>query len=335
MCTVLGAEGAVVRLTGAESVPEVEEHHGKIPRSIALDAQGGVLPVAEALLRVDILVGQVHAAGVGDAPVDDHDLAVVAVVHHQREHRHHRVEGDAPDVRPLHAHHKVGGQAQQAAKVVVDQAHVHPLRGLAPEDGFHAVPHFAGVQDKKLHKDGVFGPLQVPQQLGVHGFAAGKILRSGVLPGRVAAVPRQIAAHAEAGSIQPVGLARLLGKVGLVGLVHRLQLITQALGRALVAKGEVQCPAQQRQHPHERDPADLVGAVLVLAHEVQHHKQTEQLQAGVDPHAAGGEGEKRPQQPCHLQGHQHHRDGDPIEDAAEKFYDRQPEHQAPSFRSAL
>ena len=92
-CTVLGAEGAVVRLTGAESVPEVEEHHGETPRSIALDAQGGVLPVAEALLRVDILVGQVHAAGVGDAPVDDHDLAVVAVVHHQREHRHHRVEG--------------------------------------------------------------------------------------------------------------------------------------------------------------------------------------------------------------------------------------------------
>ena len=191
------------------------------------------------------------------------------------------------------------------------------------------------MHDEIFHKDGVLGPLQILQQLGVHGFAAGKILRGGVLPGRVAAVPRQIAAHAEAGSIQSGHLVRLLDKISPVGLVHRLQLAAQLLGRALVAKGEVQCPAQQRQHPHERDPADLVGAVLVLAHEVQHHKQTEQLQADVDPHAAGGEGEKRPQHPCHLQGHQHHRDGDPIEDAAEKFYDRQPEHQAPSFRSAL
>ncbi len=69
------------------------------------------------------------------------------------------------------------------------------------------------------------------------------------LPGRVAAVPRQIAAHAEAGSIQSGHLIRLLDKISPVGLVHRLQLAAQLLGRALVAKGEVQRPAQQRAAP--------------------------------------------------------------------------------------
>ena len=40
---------------------QVEEHHRKVPRGIAFHTQGCILPVAKALLRIDILICQIHA----------------------------------------------------------------------------------------------------------------------------------------------------------------------------------------------------------------------------------------------------------------------------------
>ena len=269
----LWTEGTVILLKGTKGVPEIQKHYGKIPHRSALDTQARVLPVAEAGDRVDIFVCQIDAAGVGYFAVYHHDLAVVAVVHHQREQRHHRVKGDAADMRPLHAHHKVLGQTQQAAEVIVDQPHVHPLRRLAPQNILHALPHLALTNDKKLQKDALFRLFKVGQQCRIHGFAAGEIPGGGVLPCGVAAVLGQVTAHAPVFIAQTSSLPGLLSAVCPVRLLHRLHFAAQAAGGALVAKGQIQCPAQQRQQPDEGDPAHLIGAVFVFAHQIQNDEQ--------------------------------------------------------------
>ena len=142
-------------------------------------------------------------------------------------------------------------------------------------------------------------------------------------------------AHAPVFIAQPGGLPGLLDAVCPVRLLHRLHFAAQTAGRALVAKGQIQRPAQQRQQPDEGDPAHLIGAVFVLAHQIQNDQQAQPVECSCDPHPrrTGGEGEKHPRQPCKLQCHQHHRDRDAVEDAVEKFDDRQSEqHTISPFR---
>ena len=176
-------------------------------------------------------------------------------------------------MRPLHAHHKVLGQTQQAAEVIVDQPHVHPLRRFAPQNILYALPHLALTDDEKLQKDALFRLFKVGQQCRVHGLTAGKIPGGGVLPCGIAAVLGQVAAHAPVFIAQPGGLSGLLSAVCPVRLLHRLHFAAQTAGGPLVAKGQIQCPAQQRQQPDEGDPAHLIGAVFVLAHQIQNDQQ--------------------------------------------------------------
>ena len=176
-------------------------------------------------------------------------------------------------MRPLHAHHKVLGQTQQTAKIIIDQPHVHALRGFAAQNVLHALPHPALTDDEKLQKDALFRLFKVGQQCRIHGFAAGEIPGGGVLPCGIAAVLGQVAAHAPVFIAQPDGLPGLLGAVCPVCLLHRLHFAAQTAGRALVAKGQIQRPAQQRQQPDEGDPAHLIGAVFVLAHQIQNDQQ--------------------------------------------------------------
>ena len=322
-------KGCVVRLLRAEGVPAVEEDDGKIPDRRPFQPDGGVLPVAEALLGVDIFVREVHAAGVGHIAVDDHDLPVVAVVHHQRHQRHHRVERDAADMAALHPDDEVAGQAQQTAEIIVDQPHVHALGGFPLEDGLDAVPHRARLYNEEFEKDKFFRPFQVFQKPGVHGLAAGEIVSGGVLPRRVGAVGLHVMAQIFLHAVQRVGLVRPGRKVGRVGLLHLPHPGAEPLGRGLVAKGQIQRPAQQRQQADEDDPADLIGAVLVFPDEVEHDDDAQRLEQAVQPDPARRKGPERPEQPQHLQCHQHDGDGGTVEDAAEKFNDRQSEHAVP------
>ena len=328
-----GAKRIIIRLAGAKGIPEVEEHHRKVPRGVAFHTQGCILPVAEALLCVDILICQIHTAGVGHRTVNDYDLAVVAVVHHQRDQGHHRVERDAADVRPLHPHDKIGRQAQQTAKIIVDQTHIHALCRLAAQDLLDAIPHTAMAYDEKFQKDALLSLFQIGQQLRIHCFTAGKILRTGVLPCRIGAILCHITALALPAGIQTVQYARLLLQVLFMCAVHSMHFQAQALARAFVAKGQIQCTAQQRQDADQCDPAHLIGAVLVLAHKVQDNEQAQGVEQTVHPYTActGGNGIEHPAQPQQLQRYQHHRDGDAVQDAVEKAHDRRTKKHQPAL----
>ena len=150
-------------------------------------------------------------------------------------------------MRLLHADDKITGQAQQTAKIIVDQPHIHALGGLAAEDLLHTVPHFAGTEDKKFQKDELFRLFQIRQQLGIHLLPAGKVVGSGIPPGRIRPELCHIAAQVPAGDIQRIGLALRLGKLSLMGLFHLLHPLPQILGGGLVAKSQIKRAAQQGQ----------------------------------------------------------------------------------------
>ena len=118
---------------------------------------------------------------------------------------------------------------------------------------------------------------------------------------RVRAVVGDIAAQPPAGGVEGLGLARLLGEVGGVLAPHRLHPLAHPLGGGLVAKGQIERPAQQGHQPDEDEPDDLVVAVLVLPHEVEGDEEAEDVQPRIHPHFSGREGEEGPEQPADLQ----------------------------------
>ena len=317
-------KGRIILLAGAEGVPVVEEHHREVPDRRALGAESCVLPVAEPLFFIDILVGQIDAARIGCISVHDHDLPVVAVIHDQRHQRHHRVKRDTADMRPLHLHHEIGRQTQQTAEIVVDEPDIHPLCRLADKDVLYPLPHLAGADDEELEEDEPLCLFEVGQQVRVHGLTAGVIFCRGVFPCGVRPVLRNIPAQSPAGGVEGVGLARLLGEVGGVLALHRLHPLAHPLGGGLVAEGQIERTAQQRHHADEDEPDDLIVAVLVLPHEVEGDEEAEDVQPRIHPHLSGGEGEEGPEQPADLQQNKGHCDRGPVDDTIEEPYDRQP-----------
>ena len=228
---------------------------------------------------------------------------------------------------PFHPDHEVCGQTQQTAEIVVDQPHIHALRGLAAKDLLDAVPHISMAHDEKFQKDGLFCFFQISQKLGIHRFATVEILRGGVVPCWVGAVFCHIAALPHDTGVQTVGHAWGLSQIFFVGGVHGLHFQAATACGPLVAESQIQRSAQQRQNTDECDPADLIGTVFVFAHEVQHDDHAQCVEQAVDPYAAGagGYGIAHPCQPQELQCDQHHRDGNSVDDPAEESDDRRAE----------
>ena len=125
-------------------------------------------------------------------------------------------------------------------------------------------------------------------------------MSSGIPPGRIRPELCHIAAQVPAGDIQRIGLALGLGKLSLMGLFHLLHPLPQILGGGLVAKSQIKRAAQQGQKADQNDPADLISAVFILAHQIQHDQDAQRLQGTVQPDPPRREGPERPEQPEHL-----------------------------------
>ena len=82
------------------------------------------------LFEVDVLVGEVDSPRIGDLPVDNRNLAVVAVVVNVGNDGHERVELHTLDSRFAHEFGIPRPHAAYAADVVVDKAHLHAFRRL-------------------------------------------------------------------------------------------------------------------------------------------------------------------------------------------------------------
>ena len=138
----------------AEKAPHIEERRGQAPDALALQADAAVLPVAEAVDEVRVLVGDVHAAGVGGLAVDDRDLAVVAVIEIEAvDILVHGVEDDDLHARVAQRLQALRAETLDVAKVVEDDLDLHAAAGALAKGRAHAVPELSLGEDKILHED--------------------------------------------------------------------------------------------------------------------------------------------------------------------------------------
>ena len=135
------ALGALHRMAGAVVVvlivksaphhlPHLHELCGKSPYSLAFDADGGILPMAETDNEVRVFVGDVDAAGIGVLPVYDGNFPVVPVVEIDTVHiAVDRVEHLHFNARVLKRLERFIGKAGQVAEIVEGDMDFHPGGG--------------------------------------------------------------------------------------------------------------------------------------------------------------------------------------------------------------
>ena len=155
-------------------VPGLKEHAGKASDRIASQADGAVLPVAVARLRVDVGVLQIDAAGKGGVTVHHRDLAVVPVVLHRRQDGPDLIEGPAADAVFFQRIRVMPGIAEGAGPVI-EKTHLHAGGGLFLQDLQNGGPHFPVQKGEIFHENEGLRPAQLLQQGAVHGLAAGII----------------------------------------------------------------------------------------------------------------------------------------------------------------
>ena len=149
--------------------------------------------MAEALDLVDVFIREVHAAREAHLAVDEHELAVVAVIEPAGKDRDERVK----DVR-LNAHlaqllavaHR---KARDAAEVIVQNAHVHALHRLAVQNLQNGIPHLAVIDDKKFEENIVLGLFELFEHPRVAALAAREIDGRRVIIDRVARAGKKVA----------------------------------------------------------------------------------------------------------------------------------------------
>ena len=199
-----------------EDAPHLEEEDGQRSDSLAFQHDGGVLPAAILLDVVDVLVGEVHAAGKTHLAVNDENFPVVAVIIMGRDKGLHRREHPAPDAQLFEAAGVIPGQGGELTGAVVHHPDVHALSGLAGQHFEDPAPHEALVDDEVLEEDVLLGLFQLAQQLFELGLAAGEVGDFRVPVDREAAalsveIPRQ---RGRAG----VGFGQLPGRGQRLGL---------------------------------------------------------------------------------------------------------------------
>ena len=142
--------------------------------------------MAEARLEVDIFVRQIHAAGEGDAPVNDGDFPVVAVVVEGGDEGPQGREHLAADAESLHLLRIAVGDSGKSAHAVVHHAHLHPLAHLLLQHLQDPAPHLTVVDDEVLEENEMLRAEDGLQQRGEFLLAAGVILGGGVVIDRAA-----------------------------------------------------------------------------------------------------------------------------------------------------
>ena len=129
-------------------IPHLQKHQRKAHDRIAVDHHRRILPVAETHLLVDVLVGQIDAAGERHLAVHDEDFPVIPVVLAGGKHGLQRHEHLALDAPFFHFLRIIMGQQGKTAGAVVHEPHLHALLHLSLQDFQNGVPHHTGRQDK-------------------------------------------------------------------------------------------------------------------------------------------------------------------------------------------
>ena len=120
--------------------------------------------MSETFFLINILIGEIDAAGESGMSVNYTDFAVVAVVEPRRENGDKPVEHAAADALGLKRVFIALRQLVHAAEIVVHHAHIHAAFRLAAQHLMDGVPHLAGRNDVVLHENEFFRFFQLCQK---------------------------------------------------------------------------------------------------------------------------------------------------------------------------
>ena len=233
----------------------------------------GVPPRIFDLGKVGILLADVHAADVGDAVVDDHDLAVAAVVGE---------EGlDADDLAAcLTKRTEHTGRGGKVGDKIAHHQHLDPLLCLFAEGFDQRFAHQVVVDGVKFDVDALLGVLDVRKQLAVVPFSVGIDLHV-VAAGQTAAVVALV-------KLDDLAVLVGYGKLGEDSLlrdgeVMLVQTFFAQVGGQLdchgAAEHQIQHRAQVRQADQDHHPQQRFGRLFALQKDdTENHQQIDEKQ---------------------------------------------------------
>ena len=270
---VIRAERRNILLQTRDIVPDAQKHHDHRPDRLAADQNAAVLPMPEALDFVDVFVREIDPSRKADLSVDDHELAVVAVVESAGEHgdkgiEHVRLNAHLAQLFAV-AHRKAG----DAAEIVVHHAHVDALHRLAAQHVQDRVPHLAVIDDEKFEKNIVLRLFQLLKHARKAALAARKIDRLRVIINRVTRAGKQVARMVPRRNIcffqrlhHALVLPQMLGN-------HNLDARHAAVfpvGNAVAAEEQIDRNARNREGENQNDPRHLIRRIASAGHNGQH-----------------------------------------------------------------
>ena len=305
------ADGRQIGLDGRHfflrRTPHLQKNQRQIAHGVALQPHAGVLPAAVGVGQVEVFVRQIVAAGVADLPVNDSDLAVVAVVHKDVQHRHDGVEHPALDAPLLQLFGKGGVHKPDAAHVVVKNAHLYPGGGPLGQNILNALPGDGILDGVVLHKNKVLGFAQVGLlglQRGVGVTVVGHI---GVAAGGIVSLGLQVVDLVLQGRV--LGHGGAVQRRGIVGLQLRIgagEPPAHDVDRPAAPEQKIQADAKDGKGQNDNDPRKFGGAVGVAAVDAQRQQKRQHADGQLHPGVVAGQLQGGPHDPQHLQQHAQH-----------------------------
>ena len=107
----------------------------------------------QAVILVDVFIAKVDAAGEAHFAIDDHDLAVIAVIVDAADNGTEGVELMGVDSFCAQGLVIAARKHRDRANIIIDQMHFHAFLGFLNQDFMDAIPHLARVDDEVFHED--------------------------------------------------------------------------------------------------------------------------------------------------------------------------------------
>ena len=296
----------LIRKAAPQHFPHLHKLCGKAPCPVALQPDPAVLPMAEALHAVGVLVADVDAAGISRIPVNDRDLPMVPIVEVKAaDIPMDRIENLHLDTGIPYGLQRLVGKAGQRAEVVYNQVDLHPGCGPFPQSGEDLIPDRALRQNVILHKNIGFRLLQMLHEILKERLALLKIGGVGIsvkpeFP--LLKIGRQPSPRrAAAGQRRMIHAAEHLHALPLRDRRNRLQALLLGLMRPAPEAEEDH--AGYRQNQQQAHPAQLIGGAAGTLIDPDCHHNADELQECI--YEAGFLFQKMHQQQCHRDLRQH------------------------------
>ncbi len=296
-----------------DRVPHLEEHDREAVRGVAFQHHACVLPVPVRLrmLHAKILIGKIISAGKSDFPVDDGDLAVIAVVHENIEESADRVEVLALDAVAFHLLHETEGKEFCRADIVIHQAYVHALFRLCIQNFLDFGKAFLILDGEIFHENEFLRTPQRPDLRSAAFLRLRKIHCLRILIHRIIGIVEEIACLRKnpvfrASQIMvciPV-LRKKRGEFRFVGV----KMASFRNKREGSGGQKIENDSEYRKNKNHNDPRNLIGCICVTAADPQcHHDRScfhGSVKIGVIAQKTGDSRCKNPDLNCHKNGNE-------------------------------